>query len=84
MQRSRIQAIRRPLFLIFTFTLRIEDYILNYLTNEITLALTLKECHFTAPMSLAKCSMGALEQSFLEFLEQPVNLEIFLVLGNSF
>ena len=28
-------------------------------------------------MSLAKCSMGALEQSFLEFLEQPVKIEDF-------
>ena len=36
--------------------------------NEITLASALQGCHFTAPMSLAKCSMGALEQSFLEFL----------------
>ena len=40
-------------------------------------------CHFTAPMSQAKSSMGALEQSFLEFLEQPVKLKIFLILVNS-
>ena len=32
---------------------------------------------------LAKCSMGALEQSFLEFLEQPVKLKILLVIVNS-
>ena len=43
----------------------------------------MKGCHFTAPMSLVKCSMGALEQSFLEFLEQPVKLKIFLILVNS-
>ena len=30
-------------------------------------------------MSLAKCSMGALDQSFLEFLEQTVKLKTFLV-----
>ena len=40
-------------------------------------------CHFTAPMFLAKFSMGALEQSFLEFLEQPVKLKIFLILVSS-
>ena len=33
-------AILVPLFLLFTFTLKMENYILNYLTNEITLALT--------------------------------------------
>ena len=38
---------------------------------------------FTAPMSLAKCFMEALEQSFLEFLEQPVKLKILLVTVNS-
>ena len=40
-------------------------------------------CHFTTPMSLAKCSMGALGQSFSEFLEQPVKLKILLVIVNS-
>ena len=44
---------------------------------------TLWRCHFTAPASLEKCSMGALEQSFLEFLEKPVKLKTFLVLVNS-
>ena len=34
-------------------------------------------------MSIAKCYMGALEQSFLEFPEQPVKLKIFLFLVNS-
>ena len=54
-------------------------YICMYLTNEITLASTLKGCHFTVPMSLAKCSIGRLDQSFLEFLEQTVKLKTFLV-----
>ena len=31
-------------------------------------------------MFLAKCSMGAVEQSFLELLEQPIKLKIFIVL----
>ena len=57
--------------------------ILDYLTNEITLASTLQGCHFTAPMSLAKCSMGELGQSSLEFLEQPVKLKILLAIVNS-
>ena len=43
---------------------------LNFLTNEITLTSTLQGSHFTAPMSLEKSSMVALEQSFLEFPEQ--------------
>ena len=40
-------------------------------------AILLLQC----PMS--KCSMGALEHTFLEFLEQPVKLKIFLVIVNS-
>ena len=32
-------------------------------------------------MSLAKFSMGALDHSFLEFLEHPVKLKIFHVLA---
>ena len=52
----------------------------HYLTNEIILASSLQGCHFTAPFFLAKCSMGALEQSFLEFLEESGKLKIFLVL----
>ena len=35
-------------------------------------------------MSIAKCTMRELEQSFLEFLEQPVKLKIFLVTVNNF
>ena len=50
-------------------SLKMENSILNNLTNKITLASTLYGCHFTAPVFLAKCSKGALEQSFLEFLE---------------
>ena len=72
-----------PFFLIFTFTLKMEDTILHYLTNDIILFSTLKGCHFTAPMSLVKLYMQALEQSFSEFLEQPVKLKIFLVIVNS-
>ena len=34
---------------------------------------------YCTAMSLAKCSMGALEQSFLEFLKKAVKLKIFLV-----
>ena len=50
------------------------------MTNVITLALTLSGCHVTAPMFLAKCPMGALEQSFLECL---VKLKTFLILVKS-
>ena len=39
--KKKIIAILAPLFLIFTFTLKIENSILDYLTNEITLASTL-------------------------------------------
>ena len=38
---------------------------------------------FYCSMSLGKCSMGALEQSLLEFLEQPVKLKILLIIVNS-
>ena len=38
---KKIIAILVPLFLIFTFALKMENSILDYLTNEITLALTL-------------------------------------------
>ena len=81
--REKIITILVPFSLICTFTLKMENSILSYLTDEITLALTLYKCHFTAPISLAKCSTGELEQSFLEFLEQPVKLKIFPVLVNS-
>ena len=80
---KKIIGILATLSLIFKFTLKMENSILNYLTNRITLASTLEGCHFTAPMSLPKYSMGTLEQSFIEFLEQPVKLKIFLVLLNS-
>ena len=39
--------------------------------------------HFTAPMCIAKCSLRALEQGFLEFLEQRLKLKIFLIIVNS-
>ena len=68
-----------PLLLICTFTFKMENSILNYLKNEITLASTLQKCHFTAPISLAKCYMRASQQNFLEFLEQLVKLKFFLV-----
>ena len=80
---KKVIATLVPVFLICIFTLKMENSILNYLTNKITLASTMQGCYFTAPISLAKCSMGALEQSFLEFLEQPVNLKVFLVLVNN-
>ena len=67
--RKKIIAVLVPLFLIFTFTLKMEGSILDYLTNEITLVLTSQRYHFTAPIFLAKCSVGALEQRFLGFLE---------------
>ena len=72
------------LFLIFSFTLKMENSILDYLTNQTTLTSTLQGCHFTTPISQDKCSMGALEQSFLEFLEQPVKFKIFLILVISY
>ena len=62
--RKKILAILVPLFLIFTLTLKMENSILDYLTNKVNLASTLQGCHFTAPMSLEKSSIGALEQSF--------------------
>ena len=76
-------AILVPLFLICRFILKMENSILIYLTSKITLPSTLQGCHFTATISLAKCSMRALEQSFLEFLKQPLKLKMFFVLVNS-
>ena len=68
-----------PLFLICTFTSKMDNSILNYLTNKIALASTLKGCNFTSPMFLVKCFKGALERRFPEFLEQTVKLKIFLI-----
>ena len=50
---------------------------------EIILASALYGCHFTVLMSLSKCSIRPLEQSILEFLKQPVKLDIFLVIIKS-
>ena len=66
--RKKIGTTLVPYFLICTLTLKMDNSILNYLTNEVTLAAALQACHVTAPISLAKWSMGALEQNFLEFL----------------
>ena len=69
---KKIIPILLPLFLIFTFTLKMDNSILNYLTKEVT-GFDIVKMPFYCSNVPIKMFYGCTGQSFLKLLEQPVN-----------
>ena len=78
---KKIISILVPLFLIFTFTLKMDNSILNYLTKEV-IGFAIERMPFYCSNLPSKMFFGCIGAEFLRIFRATSKLKIFLVLVN--